>query len=1250
MKAHIYTLLLFVCVLLSSCERTTIGDTDLDFKLTEIADQKGYVGKPIELKTEAVKLDVQNNYPFQIKINSESGNIQVNGITFVKDVYTDVTPQDGKIFITYNPTQIGEDILNISVKNQLVERHTKANINISADLYSVEVANQPPRPLIDTKFNFDLLVKEAESTGADSILTYAKVIDGIGNVYSGEELISSKEDNAQPKAQLYIGKNQITYISTREGENTIRFFFKNKYGNETYKDVKTTIFLPAWKTDISTGKDNVNIPLKEKYSINLSLEEEDIFKDNSYTGTFRILTNNDLTLSLNAKEVKAGETFTIKQGGNIGELFINEEVQSGAIEFIVKDKYKQEKKDTIRFTTKLPVKPIDASLDETSKKVKVNNKVTFRISVSEVNYNDVFGITCQLITGQGAFDNPEMTVSKGTHEIVYLATQAGVHTFKVTVTDKNGQKKELNATVQAEIQPILTLNKTDGGAVSGGGTYDFNTQAVAAAVPVTGYSFAGWYKDGVKVSDAATYTFTITANTTLEARFTPNKYNIVTNATDGGTATGGSSFDYNAKATVIATANTGYNFLGWYENDKQVSDSPTYSFTVTSSRNLTAKFAADKHSITTNATAGGTVTGAGNYDYNSNITVKATPNTGYSFAGWYESGTKVSDSQTYSFVVTKNRTLEARFTPNKYNIVINTTTGGAATGGGTFDYNSKATVMATAETGYSFTGWYKGETKVSDSPAYSFTVTESVNLTAKFAADKHSITTNATAGGTVTGAGNYDYNTNVTVKATPNTGYSFAGWYESGTKVSDSQSYNFVVKGNRVLEARFTANRFNVIVNAQTGGTASGSGAYDYNSNCTVRAIAGGNYTFAGWYEGSTKVSSSAEYTFKVLKETTLEARFTVNKYTITLSGSNGTQAGGGSYDYNTNATVKATPNTGYAFTGWYEGVSQVSTSNPYIFKVERDRILEARYQLNKFTVTAQADNGGSATGGGQFDYGTNTQLRATPNTGYSFAGWYEGSTKISGDNPYTLTVVKDRSLTAKFNINTYTLSLTAGTGGSVSGAGTYEHNKPVTVIATPTSDYTFAGWYEGSTMLSNNLSYTFNIIKNTSLSAKFEPKKFTVQVTQAGVSNATITGQGTYNSGASVTVKATPPTEADFAGWYENGNKVSSNLSYTFTIKNNVYLEARFNVVYYTVRIVRSTGGGCYSAGYQEQVTSLTVKRGESVRHSAPNYPPGNTLASWCGWYFYEGTTWKRVTTSNVLNIVPDRDITYFMHWYSEY
>ncbi len=89
MKKQFYIFILLFSSIFFACERTTIDDTDLDFNLTEIANQKGYVGKPIELKTEAIKVDLHNDYPFQIKINSESGNVQINGTTIAKDIYTD---------------------------------------------------------------------------------------------------------------------------------------------------------------------------------------------------------------------------------------------------------------------------------------------------------------------------------------------------------------------------------------------------------------------------------------------------------------------------------------------------------------------------------------------------------------------------------------------------------------------------------------------------------------------------------------------------------------------------------------------------------------------------------------------------------------------------------------------------------------------------------------------------------------------------------------------------------------------------------------------------------------------------------------------------------------------------------------------------------------------------------------------------------------------------------------------------------
>lgn len=66
-------------------------------------------------------------------------------------------------------------------------------------------------------------------------------------------------------------------------------------------------------------------------------------------------------------------------------------------------------------------------------------------------------------------------------------------------------------------------------------------------------------------------------------------------------------------------------------------------------------------------------------------------------------------------------------------------------------------------------------------------------------------------------------------------------------------------------------------------------------------------------------------------------------------------------------------------------------------------------------TVTANASAGGTASGSGKFFPNETATLTATPNSGYHFTGWYEGSAKVSGSAAYTFTVTKDVTLTAKF-------------------------------------------------------------------------------------------------------------------------------------------------------------------------------------------------------------------------------------------
>ena len=80
-----------------------------------------------------------------------------------------------------------------------------------------------------------------------------------------------------------------------------------------------------------------------------------------------------------------------------------------------------------------------------------------------------------------------------------------------------------------------------------------------------------------------------------------------------------------------------------------------------------------------------------------------------------------------------------------------------------------------------------------------------VTVTASYTVRQYTVSTapNNPSYGTVTGSGTYNCGSTATLTAVPNTGYTFVGWYESGSQVSTATTYTFTVNGNRTLEARF---------------------------------------------------------------------------------------------------------------------------------------------------------------------------------------------------------------------------------------------------------------------------------------------------------------------------------------------------------------------------------------------------------------------------------------------------------------
>lgn len=204
---------------------------------------------------------------------------------------------------------------------------------------------------------------------------------------------------------------------------------------------------------------------------------------------------------------------------------------------------------------------------------------------------------------------------------------------------------------------------------------------------------------------------------------------------------------------------------------------------------------------------------------------------------------------------------------------------GSVTGGGTYEQGQSCTVTATAAIGYNFQKWTENGSQVSTNAAYTFTVSANRNLVAVFQAGSYTIGASASpsSGGTVSGAGSYNYGQNCTLTATPATGYSFVKWTKNGTQVSTNASYTFAVTASGSYVAHFQANSYTVSVSASpsAGGTVSGGGTYTYGQSCTVHATANNGYTFTNWTVNGSQVSTNANYTFTVTGNRTLVAHFT---------------------------------------------------------------------------------------------------------------------------------------------------------------------------------------------------------------------------------------------------------------------------------------------------------------------------------------------------------------------------------------
>lgn len=155
----------------------------------------------------------------------------------------------------------------------------------------------------------------------------------------------------------------------------------------------------------------------------------------------------------------------------------------------------------------------------------------------------------------------------------------------------------------------LTTTATPFGYASGAGSYMSGDEVwVNTSAYSQDYKFLYWLKDGVRYSDAQSFYFTMPddyvnlvavyeydpvdpsepiANYTYRLYLTSNIDVACSFNMSSGTKVHEDSY-----VTVTAYGNSGYDFVGWFENGKLVSESPSFNYLVgTDNVTLTAQYA-----------------------------------------------------------------------------------------------------------------------------------------------------------------------------------------------------------------------------------------------------------------------------------------------------------------------------------------------------------------------------------------------------------------------------------------------------------------------------------------------------------------------------------------------------------------------------------------------------------------------------------------------------------------------------------